>query len=703
MAITAVSADFASQVGIIDPQSLAESVPGLTYNRQANISIPFLRGVGSPVGEVGDEPSVALYVDDVYLPSGAGSFAGFGDLDHIEVEKGPQGTVFGRNATGGVVQIFTRNPTPDPTLELTVGLANYNTKSGAFYASGPVTSTLSANLSIDGTDQSEGWGRYALTGAPAFTGWEYGGRTKLLWTPVAGTSVLLAADYRNLRNEEGLNFRAFPGTGSLNPFPPPSGGFPPPAGYYDNNQNLETYTLTRQSGVSVKLTSDFDLARLVSITAWRFTKAFNPLDEDAGPLPLVNAYITTSERTWTQEIHLLSPALSSTKWIAGFFLYKDLSQYMPLRISGDLFAPAPFLDSFTQQTTQSWAGFAQATREILPATHLTIGLRYTNDHRELKADAILVGGPPVPAANSPQSASWSKVTDRIVVDHQFADDLMAYVGYNRGFKSGLFNPVVFPGAKIGAPVAPEVLDAYTLGAKSEYLEHQLRVNAEAFYYRFKNIQVDQIITGTTQITNAAEATIKGIDLDITAVPVPRLTINLSMEVLSGRYDSFPNGLFNVYNPLVGGNCAFNSAGSCPGAVSPANYNPATRTWDLRGNHTVNSPPFSSSFTISYEIPSARGLFTLAASWSHSGNYYADADNGLGQLTPSSSANDQQGVVNLLNSSVTWKSSNARWQIQTWGKNLTGERYWSYATELAFVTQYSAAPPRTFGVTAGYHW
>ena len=120
--IAAFSADDAKKVGVTDAQSLAAVVPGLLFNRQANTSIPFLRGVGTPVGQSGDEPSVALYIDGVYVPAGSASMASFTSIDHIEVAKGPQGTLFGRNATGGVVQVFTRNPTDKPELEVTGGL-----------------------------------------------------------------------------------------------------------------------------------------------------------------------------------------------------------------------------------------------------------------------------------------------------------------------------------------------------------------------------------------------------------------------------------------------------------------------------------------------------------------------------------------------------------------------------------------------------
>ena len=219
----------AKKVGVTDAQSLAALVPGLMFNRQANTSIPFLRGVGTPVGQSGDEPSVALYIDGVYMPAGSASMASFTSLDHIEVAKGPQGTLFGRNATGGVVQVFTRSPTDEPELQLSAGYGSYDTGSADMYASGPLTKQLLANVSAYWSNQSEGWGRNATTSAPTFRSHEYGTRIKLLWNETERTNALLTLDFDKTITQQGLGFMAFPGTGSLDPLPPfPNGGIPPP-------------------------------------------------------------------------------------------------------------------------------------------------------------------------------------------------------------------------------------------------------------------------------------------------------------------------------------------------------------------------------------------------------------------------------------------------------------------------------------------
>jgi len=621
----------------------------------------------------------------------------------MEVEKGPQGTLFGRNATGGVVQVFTRTPTDRPELKVTAGYGNYNTGSADIYASGSLTEQLLANVSVYWSNQSEGWGRNVTTRVSAFKSRDYGARIKFLWNEADRTSALLTLDFDKTVTQQGLGFRAFPGTGSLDPLPPfPNGGFPPAPGYYDPNENFNSNGNDRQYGASLKITHDFDWLRLVSISAYRDTRADYLLDEDSGPLPIVNVQLATPEMTFTQEFHLISQPGASLAWIAGIFYFNDKAGFDPIRFTGLGFAPLPFVYAYGIQTTQSYALFAQATGTILGDTHLTAGARYTRDDRTERADAVFGGGALVPAPNSPQSKSWSSPTWRLVLDHSFSADIMAYLGYSRGFKSGLFNPVVLPGAPIDAPINPETLDAYTVGLKSEYLQHRLRVNIEGFYYDYKNIQVEQILSAVSHITNAARATIKGVDLDISAVPVDGLTLTASLEGMEGKYDSFPNGTSYVYNPITGGNCTFAVAAPparvpCGGATPP-NYNAITGSWDLKGNHTIQTPPFSVSLIGQYEIPTPIGRFDLNLAWTHTGNDYASADNGQGQIPPSSSKNDMQKLIDVLNGSLGWTASNPDLEVRLWAKNMTDVHYWSYADEISFATFYSPAPPRTYGVT-----
>ena len=699
IAVSVISGVSAENLGLTDLMTMANSVPGLQFQRQSNASIPFLRGIGSPVGQSGDEPSVAMYVDDVYIPAGSASLFNFNNVERMEVEKGPQGTLFGRNATGGVVQVFTRNPTKTDSAEVNVGYGNYNTTYANGYLTGGLTDTLSGNISAYTYNQSNGWGTNVFSGHDAYTTWYNGGRVKLLWQPTEKTSALLTYDIDVTRTDVGVSYRPAAGTLAV-------AGGPPPEGYYDVDEK-DSRSITKQQGVSLKIDTDFDWARLTSITAWRQTDAQQDFAYDSIPFNLAYVLITNPEKTWTQEFRLLSPDSSKLRWILGAFYFGDHAAYDPLTFQGAFIAPLPFINTIGKQKTDSYSGFADGTYPITDNTNLTAGVRYTSDKRSVTAGTETV--PPigfVPASNSPQSETWDKLTYRAALSHNFTQDFMAYVAYNRGFKSGIYNLVITPFSPIGPPVQPETLDAYTLGEKAEFMEHRLRVNTEFFYYKDKNIQVDEVNGAATFITNAASATFKGVDLDVTFQPVSALTITGSVEFLDGHYDSFPNGQFFVYQQ-TGGNCAFTVVPGgpvpCGGAVTPPGYNGTTGEWNLGGNKTIQSPPFSSYLSAIYHIPSSVGRWDLSVGWSHTGNYYADADNGLGQVAPSHPNNDKQALIDLVNSSITWTSTSGHFDAQVYGRNLTGEKYWSFALEDAFETQYSAAAPRTYGITLGAHW
>jgi iron complex outermembrane receptor protein len=680
--VEAISGDTAASFGVTDMQSLANSVPGLRVDRGTATALPFIRGVGSPVAQVSAEPSVAIYVDDVYTPASGAALANFNSVSTLEVEKGPQGTLFGRNATGGVIQVNTRNPSDAPALDMNLGYASYDTPSGSMYATGALTQGLSANVSLYGSDQGNGWGHNLTTGESAFKDNRfYGGRIKLLWTPSEKTSVLLTLDHDDTKSSEGFYRPQFGTVGA--------GFYPAPAGFYDLVDHTNPYWDVKQGGVSLKVMQDIDWARLVSISAYRSTEQEQYFDQSGAPIPLVVANLIGPDRTITQEFQLLSPENSPFTWIGGFFFMHDASGYDPLGLSGAAVAPLIYASSYTDQITKSYAGFAQATWAIVSDTHLTAGIRYTRDQREIDANYILnvpvAGLVPGTASNSPQSASWSKPSGRLSLDHEFLPDLMGYISYNRGFKSGTFNAVVTPGSTIGPPVQPETLDDYSFGEKAEFFDHRLRLNSEAFWYAYKNIQVTRIVAGGTALSNAARATIKGLDVDAAWVATDHLTLTAGIELLDGHYDSYPGGVYWIYAPNP--------------ALGVSNVNPAVAP-NLAGNKTIYTPPFSMTLKADYVYPTSIGDLDLAVSYNHSGDYYFDPDNGKGQLSQSL---DRQPLLNLVDASLAWRSLGGRYDVRAWGKNITGQKYISFGFEEALLTQFAPAPPATYGITFGVHF
>ncbi len=740
IAISALTGVEAGRIGVVNGQTLAQVVPGLQLNRQTNGSTPFLRGVGNPSTQAGTEPAVAMYVDDVYYGSSAAALSNYNSIERIEVLKGPQGTLFGRNATGGVIHVMTKNPTPDPELDVSVGYGNYDTISGSLYATGELTDGLTANIAAYGEDQDDGWGTNFTTGSDAYTYHNYGGRIKVLWDVGDATSLLFNADYDEYVNQQAVFFRPAEGTTSS----AGASSIPPPD-LYDSFENLDPTAEVEMYGASAKIRHEFGAVDLVSITAYREADAKQEFAQDGSSIHRLNPLLIYNTETWTQEFQLLSSADARIPWVAGLYYLNDTSIVDPFYFTGILttaaigiFDPAAIGQAYrganSEQETESYSAFFQATVPVTDSFNITAGARYTEDERSLTGYRINrapdgTESPRVFASNSGIDESWSSVTGRLSFDYQFTDDFMAYIAWNRGFKSGLFNTIIAPdfGPAILAPatpvldppVEPEDIDAYTIGFKSEFLDNRLRLNVEGFYYTYENLQLQQVLIipggGTaTRLTNAAEATIQGIDVELIARPVEQLTITAAFQYLDGEYEDFPDGQFFVYGvtpagtPAPGGNCGFSVAAPpaprpCGGAALPPGYDPATGHWNLEGNETIQTPPFSASLTVDYLVPLTAGDLNFTVAYSHSGDYFFDADNGLGQIAPSRPENNHQDEFDIFNASVTWYASSDNWSVRLWGKNLSDEEYFSFANQTATVTKKTPAPPLTYGLTVNMHF
>ncbi|MFA5631497.1 MAG: TonB-dependent receptor [Porticoccaceae bacterium] len=714
IAISAITADIAGKLGVVDAQNLAMVVPGLRLDRQTNGIIPFLRGVGSPSTQLGNEPSVAMFVDGVYYNNSNVMLAQYNNIQSIEVLKGPQGTLFGRNATGGVIHVKTKDPTPEPQLDIKVGYGNYDTISGAVYASGGLSETLSANLAIYSEDQRDGWGKNYTTGSDTYLQDAKGGRVKLLWEPSEKTSVLLNLDYDDYFNQQAVYFRPAPGT--LSNAGPLSA---PPSDPYDTFENLDPIASSEQWGGSIKISHDFPTMRVVSITALRDSESEQYFAQDGMPIARLNVDLIYEIETFTQELQIQSLDDSKVQWVAGIFWYDDRSQVTNFQFEGLLTGGGNNRKgALADIESESFSAFAQATIPVTEQMNVTLGLRRTTDDRQMFGGRRNVDANGntffTPANNNGHEDSWSSWSGKIALDYQFSDDFMAYVAYNRGFKSGAYNSIIAPdflnvvpgttGNNIDPPVDPETLDAYTIGFKSEFFDNMLRINAEAFFYDYTNLQLQQVLLipggGTaTRISNAAEAEIKGLEVDITAVPTDNLTITAALQLQDGEYKDYPNGQFFVYNANgPGGNCAFVAGNASNCLAVPPNYDPLTGNWNLKGNETINTPSYSLSLTGSYAIPTNIGEFDLTLMWSHTDEYFFDADNGLGQIAPSSQKNNMQDKLDIINGSISWTSLDGKYNLSLWGKNLTDELYISFANQTGTVTKNIYGPPRTYGVT-----
>jgi iron complex outermembrane receptor protein len=293
---------------------------------------------------------------------------------------------------------------------------------------------------------------------------------------------------------------------------------------------------------------------------------------------------------------------------------------------------------------------------------------------------------PTTAATPGASRSWPMGTYRVALDHEFTEDVMGYISWNRGVKSGQFDTfgTAAGGPANNPPVNPEVLKSVEAGMKSEWLDHHLQVNLSAFHYNVQNLQMSIIVAGGTKLINAASAEVNGGELSVNVIPMNHLTFSGGLSILYGHYESFKNAT-DYFPPdayYAGSNLA-----------SPSCTPNGTYTCNASGLDLIRAPHYGANVAADYVIPSSIGDFGLNANVSYTDSFYWFPDESM-----------KQPVVNLLNASVKWTRPSRRYDLRLWGANLTGAEYYSFGSEsIAYGQQFSPEPPRTFGVTAGMHY
>jgi len=687
IAVSAITEETAARSGVTGIEAVTFSTPNLQFNREISQgATPFLRGVGSPQASAGGESPVAVYIDDVYIGSPNGNMFEFNNIASVQVLKGPQGTLFGRNATGGVIQVQTKAPSFDPAMEIRAGYGNYDTYSGAVYATAGLGENVAFNIAASGSKQNDGWGRSLVTGREIHKSWDWNVRGKLLFQAGENTEMTLAGDYGKQSSDIGSNATVYPGSVSL-------------SGATFQGHNTQTAGLdfadVKQGGVSLKIDHEASFADLVSITAYRYTKVAFDLDQDLGMAPLVQVgTVVTPTKTFTQELQIVSKPDSPIKWIVGLYYLHTKTGYDPSRSAG-VFIVGPYagvgvtnsVSLFDTQKLNSYSAFGEATVPVLSDTNLTVGLRYTRDVYDLQVDGR-VGDDTftIPDARGAPFAKhdvFPKLTYRAILDHKFTPDIMAYASYSRGFRSGGYQ-LAFPGTSVApaAVVKPEVLDAFEVGLKTQFFNGALTLNGAAFYYDYKNMAISFVQPGGNLIENAAAARIKGLDIDFIANPVKGLRISGGIGILDGEYTDFPNG--PILLPLTTPTPA-NCLAPPPQQVAGGNL---ICSGNLSGRTTIRTPKFTLTLAPSYTFETGIGSFTIGANYYHNSGFFWEVSN-----------RTSQAAYDVINGSLSWKSPSDSFEIRLWGKNLTDKYYAVYSSPTQLNDLLAPAAPRTYGVTA----
>ena len=690
IAITALSADDLAATGAQSTIDLKTSVPSLNMTTGvAGFGLPRLRGVGASGQGPGIENPVAVYVDDVYYGATFGIIQSLFDTAQVTVLKGPQGTLYGRNTTGGLIQVRTRDPEFTVSGKAQVGYGSFDTVNGGAFLAGGLSDSVAMSISGQYENRDEGYGVNRFTGNETQTSESWAGRIKLLWEVGENTKVRLSAD-ANGREGADPTFRNFTLNTlgqDVNQLIVDAGGDPDYDIYSDVDPELEG----DQAGGSIIIEHDFGGATLKTITAYRETELRTYFDPDGTIQPLLRIDNNNFDEQFTQEIDLISNADGPFKWTVGAFYMWNSAGQDPGRTTGlRTFGGNGYSDTVTEVRLSSISGFAEGVYAFGEATNLTAGIRYTNDEREFEAATVSYNGNANVTTISDSIADSRTFSDpswKLSLDHRFSPELMVYASYNHGFRSGTYVPQASPIIVL----EPEEVDGYEIGFKSDLFDQRVRLNVAGYYYDQTNVQVQQVIAGVNQVYNADGAEIYGADADIIVQITDNFRLFSGVGYTDAKYTDFTNAIISIPYPLAPGFVIPPGQG-CLGTFG----NPRTQVGgncllrgDASGNTLQNTPEITASLGGSLDIPTGVGTFTLTANYYYNDGFIATVDERVFQAS-----------YNLIDASVTWKDRNDRLYIRLWGNNLAEEYYRPQLSATNSGDNGTPGAPRTYGMNIG---
>jgi len=677
-AISAVTAATLAQSNITSAKDIGKVVPGTLIQETVGTATVFVRGVGSNQLGYGNSPSDAIYIDGVYQTRVSPVMLLLNSVDRVEVLKGPQGTLFGRNSESGLIQIITRAPTvgASPHMEAEVGYANYSTINGNLYLSSGLGDKVAADISLLYQNQQDGFGHNSFLNDSTYKGHDFAARTKWVFQPSDHTKFILNAYYNHSQDDRSL-FGYYFGNGApprLNPIG--SLNLSPPTGFFDRTNGAPEYLNSTYYGGSLRATQELPFADLVSISAIGRIKEHNVDDADFNPIDFLHDENQAYDRTFTQELQLVSKASSPVEWVGGLFYMDEDYGYSSQILTGASVIPIPGAAVLGPAggNTKSYAVYGQATFPIVDKLFLTLGGRYSVDDQSAfgEVDIDIPGVGVIPVQPFGRSSTRSKQPLwKETLEYKFDADKLIYFTNSRGAKAGAYNLVTFD----PVPIKPETLDAYEVGFKTQFYDRRLRMNGALFYYDIQNPQVFQTNSlGTPVLVNAGAARVKGAEFEAEGAVTPDLTLRAAITYLDATYTRYDNAPFYAANPdlTVGGYLP-----SVPGNAA--------------GNQLSRAPHVTAQVGGLYRLHTSWGEFDLSSDYSYTSKFYWDADNGV-----------RQPAYGVWDARISYLFRDSGVRLTVWGANLNNARYYVAENQFgnAMGSEGFPAPPRQFGVTLG---
>ncbi|MGZ5933684.1 MAG: TonB-dependent receptor [Rhizomicrobium sp.] len=733
VSVTALNSDLIASLFVHNLADLDHQVPNFTIEGvgaiHRNAAVLYSRGIGYQGVDMGQDPAVGVSVNGVFQPSNIGMLSNMLDVDNVQVLRGPQGTLFGKNTVGGVINITTKLPGDEYSLEVMGRFGNFGRMDFFAAADIPIDDTLAARVSIQ--SQSSG-GPFknayaALTSDPSVPK-HLGGddiktvRGTLVWKPTSNFEADLVGTYSKDRSPSvgGQNgstptnvlfvdsntYWTSIGLGFLIPFLPswaahpgydyrtagltyPLGPNPP----YVVHRNFPSGDYQDTTAVSLNARYHADGFDVVSVTGFNRNGNFDYNDYDNTELNFFQSTFGLDNTQWSQEVRVESSESDSPlKWVVGG-LYIAKSWHGTQLFYSEFPTLNQYID-FAKQNDDSWALFGQADYNITPDLQVTAGIRYTDETKDVtrvNSHYSLAVAPCDPKyldpaspfyQQTPQTApgapgmactfffkkTWTNTNYHVGVNYQIDSDKMVYASWSTGFVAGGFNTRVDSAYLTGTAYNPESVQAWEIGLKSDWFDHHLRVNAAAFMNKYSNIQVGAFIPGggfQAAIVNNAFERAQGLELEITALPLDHLTLNANIGLLDANYTSLFAAVF------------------VPGVVQDYSYLRPARV-----------PKWTMNFSGSYEIGlGSHGTLTPSVSVEVETSHFTDLqDNPVGF----------QPTYALLDASLVYNEPKGRWQVALWGKNLTNEVHrLSGFDSSGYFTQLYFANPATYGVDVNF--
>jgi len=574
IALTALPTTEIEDRAIVNLDRIGAAVPNLYIARNFGTSsgaLVFLRGVGEGDSIFTNDPPVGIYVDDVILPRSTGALLDLIDIERVEVLRGPQGTLYGRNTSGGAIKVVTRRPTFDRAGgEADVGAGSYGRIDARATVNLPIASALALRVSVLSRN-SHGWGRNLIDGARVNGQDSQGARASLLWEPGDAVSVLATADVTLDRSGPRYPQRFQPDAAASGRF---TNRFVTPGGDIDAFQSPDTAPLGRTDSGGASLRIDYRLgwATLSSITGYRGLRSVIGFDQTANPPGVgANAILLQDQhgRSLSQEVQLAGSAIGGRLgWLAGLYWFAEHNDQLTAvslatpagsalaRYRNEDFFNAPSRGAGTggnwspyepRLDTRSASAFGSATLAVGTRSHVTAGLRFTDERKRygvrfLSApDTVLVLADGRVAARDIVQ-SWTDVSPRIAVDHRLTAGVMAYASAAKGFRSGSFDGrarnIPFVLERQGA-IAPENVWSYEAGVKADLLGRRVRVAADYFVNDYRDIAFSAARANSTPPEifrqNVGDARISGLEVEWTARVTQRLELGGWVATLADRF------------------------------------------------------------------------------------------------------------------------------------------------------------------------